>query len=51
MCCVVAVRAEASEELNRKNWKLLCRILWCKGTYFCQQSMKYFVAEIGRRGT
>jgi hypothetical protein len=48
---VVAVRAEASEELNWKNWKLLCRILWCKGNLLLPKKHKYFVAEIGRRGT
>jgi hypothetical protein len=47
----MAIRAEVSEELDRKNWKLLCRILWCKGNYYCQKKNKYFVAEIGRRGT
>jgi len=41
----MAIRAEASEELNRKNWKLLCRILWCKGNYFCQKSVSIFLLK------
>jgi hypothetical protein len=48
----MAIRAEAAEELDRKNWKLLCRILWCKGKLLLpKKKHKYFVAEIGRRRT